>query len=126
MDDYDYMENYFSGAISPEEMKRFDEKIQNDPAFAEDVAFYCISVQEIKNQVAEEKKKRFKEIYNQLPAINNAGKVIKLPVRKSLSFIAAAAVFILAIASYLFFKPVSPVQLADKYIGATFKTLPVG
>ena len=65
MDDYDNMENYFSGALAPEEMKQFDEKIQNDPAFAEEVAFYCMSVQAVKNQLAEEKKKRLKEIYKE-------------------------------------------------------------
>jgi tetratricopeptide (TPR) repeat protein len=122
MDDYDYMENYFSGVLSPEEMKQFDEKIQNDPAFAEDVAFYCISVQEIKNQVAEEKKKRFKEIYKEQ---NN--KVTKeQPVRRLWPYLSAAAVIVaLVLGFYLFQSKTTPAQMADNYMQEKLQQLSV-
>jgi tetratricopeptide (TPR) repeat protein len=123
MDDYDYMENYFSGALSPEEMKQFDEKIQNDPAFAEDVAFYCISVQEIKNQVAEEKKKRFKEIYKEQ---NNKKTVKEQPVRKLWPYISAAAIIIaLVLGFYLFLSKTTPTQMADTYVHEKFEQMSV-
>ena len=104
-------------------MKQFDEKIQQNPVFAEQVAFYCITIQEIKKQVAEEKKQRFRKIYNQ----RNNNKVTGMPlVRKWWPYIAAAAVLAGIIFGLLIFnKPVDSTLLADQYIQAHFQTLPV-
>ena len=121
MDDYNYMDDYFKGTLSPEEMKRFDQKIQQDPAFAEDLAFYCGTMQEIKNQVEEEKKERFRNLYKQ-------GKTSRpvVPIRRVWPYIAAAAILAgVVFGLFIFTKPADLHQLADQYIDQHFQTLSV-
>jgi tetratricopeptide (TPR) repeat protein len=119
MDDYNYIDNYFKGMLPPEEMKRFDQKIQEDPAFAENIAFYCSTMQEIKNQVAENKKQRFREMYDKanLPARPGL-------VRRFWPYLAAAAVIGVVFLVLMFTKP-APAEMADQYVRQHFQNLPV-
>ena len=115
-----YIEDYFTGRLSPQEKQEFENKCTSDPAFAGEVAFY-ISVRDKMNQeLQDQKKKEFDELYSQL---NRQQKPI---IRKLYPYIAAAAAcLILFIGWRLFFQPPSMQDLADSYIHANLKTLGV-
>jgi tetratricopeptide (TPR) repeat protein len=122
MDDYEYISNYFKGVLSPEERIQFDRKIQDDPAFAEDVAFYCSSMQEIKDQLAEEKKKRFREIYKE-EEVRKENKTPVIFMKRWWSKVAVAAAVVAA--SMLWWLQPTAMELADKYIKDNFSELRV-
>jgi tetratricopeptide (TPR) repeat protein len=121
-DSLEYIDNYFQGKFLPEEKKLFEQRIAEDPAFAEEVAFYLSARQVGKEHLAEEKKKRFKELYEQ----NNLSGANKTPARKFWPWLAAAAVIAgIVFGLVLFMKPSSPQQLADQYIHQNLQTLHV-
>jgi tetratricopeptide (TPR) repeat protein len=118
----EYIDQYFQGTPLPEETSEFERRITEDPVFAEEVAFYLSARRILKEQAAEEKKSRFREIYAQ----NSLAPVIQKPVRNLWPYIAAAAMVVGLIFSwYLFIKPTPLQQLADNYITQNFGTLGV-
>jgi tetratricopeptide (TPR) repeat protein len=123
MQSLEYIDNYFKGALSAEEITQFEKRILNDHAFAEEVAFYCNVMQAAKDQLTEERKQRFREIYSQRETAS-AGTV---PViRRMRPFIAAAAVIAaLVFGWYLFMQQPSPNSMADEFIRKDLKDLPV-
>jgi len=52
-DSLEYIDNYFQGKSLPEEKKLFEQRIAEDPAFAEEVAFYLSAQQIGKEHLAE-------------------------------------------------------------------------
>jgi hypothetical protein len=122
MDNLEYIDTYFKGELPSGQEEVFDQRVLQDPAFAEEVAFYLSSVQAARNELAADSKKRFRELYNSGDRSQHAK-----PVRKLWIYIAAAAVVCGVIFSlYFLLSPVaSPRQLADQYILEKFKTLGV-
>jgi tetratricopeptide (TPR) repeat protein len=125
MSELAYIESYFKGELPTEELKKFEQRISDNPAFAEEVAFYCSSMHLVKNQLADEKKKQFSRIYEESKILKNQTKPAL--VKRLWPYIAAAAIVAgLIFSFYMFSKPPSPQQLADKYIRQNFgKELPV-
>lgn len=81
----------------------FGEKIESDPAFAEEVVFYLSALQAFREQLEAGKKQRYREIYQKHEASGNSKKVIKL-----VSYLAAVAVVAgIVFGLYFFTKPVS-------------------
>lgn len=120
----DYIDHYFQGAQRPEEITEFERRISEDPAFAEEVAFYLSAKQALKEELAEKKKSRFKEIYARTDPDSFLQK--EKPVRRLWPYMAAAAMVAgLIVCWYLFIKPASPQQLAENYISQNFETLGV-
>src|SRR5258708_31546600 len=114
MDSLEYIDGYFNGEFSPEETRQFEKRIQDDPMFAEKVAFHVSAYIGFKEDDAVERKRRFREMYRQ--TISQA-KARRAEVRRFLSAIAAAALFAgIALCWYLFFNPVAAPRLADQYI----------
>jgi tetratricopeptide (TPR) repeat protein len=123
MDNLEYIDRFFKGELSPEEKLKFEQRIEEDPAFAEEVAFYAGALQATKDELAEEKKKKFREIYQQ----DKHHIITPKPIRKLWPYMAAAAIVVgILIGAFLLFKSSSsPQQLADNYINEKLKTLPV-
>ncbi|HLY71694.1 MAG TPA: hypothetical protein VKR53_18300 [Puia sp.] len=120
MGNLEYIESYFCNELSPGERVQFEQKIINDKVFAEEVAFYCSAKQMIKNELDSEKKEQFRKIYQQ----TNASHQSKINATKIwLLSASAAAIVAIVFGWYLFEKPVSTPQLADKYILEHFQTL---
>lgn len=120
MADLIYIENYFKGEFTQKDNGEFEQKIKDDPAFAEEVAFYCSAMQVIKDQSAEEKKKRFRKLYEETKQLRP---VKSLGIRKIWPYIAAAAVITGVIFGlYMYYKPTSLQQVADQYISQHFDT----
>ena len=40
MDNLDYIESYFTNVLAPDQAREFEKRIESDPVFAEEVAFY--------------------------------------------------------------------------------------
>ena len=114
MPDLTYIDKYFKKELTQEEITEFERKINDDPLFAEEVAFYYSAMQAINDQLAEEKKKQFRKIYDEgkLRSSSKPAVIKKL----SVYIAAAAAVVVLIIGWYLFARPSSIQQLADRYI----------
>ena len=122
MENLEFIENYFKGINDDAQRNLFEKKIIEDPSFAEEVAFYISANSVIQQQVQEEKKQRFREIYNKQKVIS-----IKQPVRNAWRYLAAASVLIaVLVVAWLFTANKNlPQQLADNYIQQNFKNLSV-
>lgn len=123
---YDYIDNYFKGVLSAQETSQFEKRIAEDPAFAEQVAFYLNALQVAREEQAEEKKKRFREIYWSSDTAESRKAANPGIVRKLRTYIGiAAGVAGLIFGLYIFTKPESPKQLADRYVQQHLQTLGV-
>ena len=122
MENLEFIENYFKGTNDDAQKKLFEKKVIEDPSFAEEVAFYISANGVMQQQVQEEKKQRFREIYNEQKIIS-----IKQPLRNIWRYMAAASVIIVVlVVAWLFTgNKNSPQQLADTYIQQNFKNLSV-
>lgn len=119
----EYIDRFISGELSPEECRQFEQTILQDAAFAEEVAFYLNAKQAARLAMLEEKKNRFREIYEQ----QKKNTRIRLPVKKLWQYAVAAAVTLGLIAGawFYFSAPRLPVQLADEYIETHINKLSV-
>jgi tetratricopeptide (TPR) repeat protein len=110
-DSLHYIDSYIKGEFSAEEQRIFEDRIINDPQFAEEVAFYVTSVDLLKKDIADRKKISFREIYE-------AKKESSTPVRNMRPWYWAAAAVIAGLAIGIFFLNSfgSPDKIADKYI----------
>jgi tetratricopeptide (TPR) repeat protein len=120
MENTEYIERHFNNELSAEEKIQFEQKIIDDKDFAQEVAFYYSVHQIAKNESAIEKKKRFKEIYEQQNSSSQKTGVIK---RMRIYVASAAAILAIVFSLYLFNKSASPQQLANEYIKQNFQTL---
>jgi len=123
----DYIEAYFTGALSTEERQEFEKRIEMNKDFAAEVAFYLSAKQVLKEEVIREKKEWFRQLAAENAALSDArkpGQVRKMWVYRVAA--AAAVISVIFFSWYLFVqKPGSPTQLADKYIRDSFQTLGV-
>ena len=119
------IEAYFNEELSAEKKSEFEQRIINDPAFAEETAFYLSSMRAAAVEL-EESRSKFKEIYQQYKQENPAAVRRVAPLRKLWPWVAAAAVLAGVIFGWsTFFQPGSPSELADKYIKDNFQNLAV-
>lgn len=122
MDNMEYIESYFKGNNPAEQKLRFENKILNDPGFADEVAFYISAKGVMTQELYEEKKQRFREMYESHKVI-----AMKPRVRSLWKYMAAASVIIAAflLTWFLSVNSSSPHQLADKYVQQNLATLNV-
>ena len=117
--DLEYIDDYFGGRMPPIEKAQFEQKVLEDPNFAEDVTFYLTTRQVAMDQSKEEKKGLFWEMYRKGNPVQTgrAAKGLWPSIAVAASFLA----FLIAL--YLFTRPASQKQLADQYIQQHFQTL---
>lgn len=122
MDTLIYIDNYFTGKPSDTAKEEFQKRIISNPEFAEEVSFY-LSAKQIGTANSNE---RFRELYAELKRDNAIADERPVILRKLWPFLAAAAVItVIVIGWAIFFRPVSSVNLADKYIRENFQSLGV-
>lgn len=120
-DDLEYIDNYFSKALTQEENRQFEQRIIEDPDFAGEVAFYAAALQ----TALEDKKDRFRQLYHELTPEQ---KTPPAPprIKRLFPYLAAAAILMLLVMGWLLFiQPGSPQKLAESYIGSHWQTLPL-
>jgi tetratricopeptide (TPR) repeat protein len=126
MESFDMIEAYFDGEVSPEEASRFDQRIQEDPEFAEEVADYLGALAALRAANGEERKERFRELYRQGAGTERRGVARRMNSRRWVAFSAAAVVLgMLALAWLLYLRPGNAAQLADRYIRQNLASLPL-
>jgi tetratricopeptide (TPR) repeat protein len=126
LDTLDYIDQYFSSGHSPGNKEAFEKRMTDDPAFAEEVAFYLTTKQIAGEQQENERRERFKELYRQYQQDNNLRIRRKTYLQKSWPWLAAAAVIaIIVFGSVFYFNTASPRQLADKFVQERFENLGV-
>jgi len=115
MQDLQYIDDYFKGALPQAETGRFEQRILTEPPFAEAVSFYCMAVQAARQELAPEKKKRFRELYQQYNMA--AQRPQPSLVRRLIPYAAAAAVLTALVVCWLFWmRSVPPQQMATEYL----------
>jgi tetratricopeptide (TPR) repeat protein len=136
MDYSELIDDFFTGSPDPEQVRAFEKRIESDPAFAEEVAFY-LSTHTMAREVSQsEKKQQFRNLYLKNQSEETSSLRItdyttplqsrKTPVRKLIYFItAAAAVAGIIFGVYTQVQPVSPQQLAKNYEQEHLKMLGV-
>jgi hypothetical protein len=107
MNSLEYIDDYFKGAMPPEETRTFEQKIESDPAFAEEVAFYLSATGVLKQHADAARKERFRNLQ---PV------ALVRPMRRW--YIAsAAAVVVVAVSVFLLFnRQPGMQQLATSYV----------
>ena len=114
------IDDFSRGELSAEDLRLFDQRVIDDPAFAGDVAFYLGAVSAIRSDVNEERKARFRKLYEQDK--NQQQK----PAKVLMPYLAAAAVIgLISIVIFLFYPVSSPDKLASKYIDENLSVLGV-
>ena len=123
-DNLEYIDNYFKKELTPDQSGQFEQRITDDPVFAEEVAFYLSTKEALEVLLAADKKERFRAVYNN--RIVEAPVVRMNPIRKLWPYIASAVVTIVLVARFVFFNiAVSPIKLADEYMRDNFQNLGV-
>jgi tetratricopeptide (TPR) repeat protein len=118
--EFEYIDSYFKGLLSDEEMKIFDQKIISEPDFAEDVAFYLTAQNAARDLAHKEKISRFRQL--QPSPTERPGRVIKVWA----PYAAAAAVIgAIALIAVFYFNNPSPANLAHEYVEKNFADLSV-
>src|SRR5688500_3450279 len=111
MESLDYIDSYFKGELTPDEVRQFELRIEQDPVFAQDVAFYVSASGILKDASRETMKQRFRELEQMQPV-----KIKQSPVRKLVYWVAAAAVTIGVMIGIFLWQPSSPEKLADEFV----------
>ena len=126
-DNLQYIDAYFQQMLNAEQIRQFEQKIAEDPEFADEVAFYLAAKQSSKAAADQEKKERFRQLLSQqAPVINiDRGRTVTRVWMYRVS--AAAAVIVCLFLAWYFFmgNSASPQQMAEKYVDENFKTLGV-
>lgn len=121
----EYIDDYFKAADKSLLSRQFDQKLQEDPSFAEEVAFYLTTVHVLKEQIKAEKLQRFRTIWQQQRE-QPVTAPKKAPVIRILAYSAiAAAVVGITLMITVWLLPGSKQQMADGYIQQRLNTLGV-
>jgi tetratricopeptide (TPR) repeat protein len=123
MESLETIDDYFKGLLTEEQKISFEQRIQSDPAFAEEVAFYVSAGALLKEELEAEKKVRFRELYEQSKTGASPGKTTV--IRRFGLFAAAAAVLLALGLWWLSAGQANPEKLADRYIKEQLQDLPV-
>ena len=113
-DTIDYIDDYFTGALSDVERKEFETRCTTDEAFASEVAFYVSARHSVRNTLLQQKKEQWREEdkTGQMTVVKSSKKPAVL---RWISYAAAACVVFIIAGYFLFFQP-TPQRLAEKYL----------
>lgn len=114
----EHIEDYFQNKLSTEQRVAFEKRITEDESFAGEVAFYMQAREALAEELAIEKKKRFRSIYT--PVATQKRSI----VRRLAPYMSAAAVLILVVGIFMF-RQDSYSDLANKYIRDQLTQQPV-
>ena len=116
MDNLDYIDSYFTDEPDKDRTTAFEKRIESDPAFAEEVAFYLNARNAAGEFYQTERKTHLREIYQKSLSQGNLKPGGTPVVRRLIYYIAAAAVVTgIIFGINIFTKSASPQELAGRY-----------
>jgi len=123
-----YIDDFFRGTPGPDEKKEFEKRLQEDPAFAEEVAFYVATINVLKEDAHADRRERFRNFRSVAPAEDVEEDIKVKPMRNSrrLSWMYAAAasmLILLTVGWWVFGNRETPQEMCDNYINKEFKEL---
>ena len=121
-EEFEYIERYFEGKFSPNEVQELEKRIEEDPELAEQMAFYISTLRAVQNNPAQQTKERFRKIFDENARSNMIAKPV---VRRMWPYAVAAAVAAVVVMLVIFYPSHSSSRLADQYISSHLQTLPV-
>ncbi|HYE53441.1 MAG TPA: tetratricopeptide repeat protein [Chitinophagaceae bacterium] len=108
---FDYIERYFNNELPVAEREAFEKRCETDIEFAEAVSFYISARQGLKQELNEQRRQNFNELYHELQRKQTP----VVSMRKWVAYAAAACILVFAGWFFLLKSP-STKQLADNYI----------
>lgn len=119
---WEYIEAYFTQALSSDERKSFEVRCERDESFAREVAFYLTARSAARELVIEKKQKTFDDDKTEEKQTAKAVPVKKIMLHKWIPY-AAAACILLFVAVYFIIGSPAPQNLAGRYIKENYTTL---
>jgi hypothetical protein len=116
-----YIDDYFKGTDTASQNKQFEQRLLDDPGFAEEVAFYLTTQRLLQEEARTEKIERFKKLYEEQPPTLQ----VVRPSRRIWNYVAAAAVLFGILFTLNLLIPPSKQQMADSYISQELNDLGV-
>src|SRR4030095_2561515 len=125
-----YIDDFFRGSPGPMEKQEFEKRLKEDPAFAEEVAFYVATINVLREDVKDERRERYRNIKSIAPVEDSEeetnGKPMRNSRRLSWMYAAAASVLILLTVGWFFFGNRStPQEMCDRFVKEKFSELDV-
>ncbi|HMH20306.1 MAG TPA: hypothetical protein VK563_00950 [Puia sp.] len=121
MDSTEYIDGFFNGSPDDEQKKQFERRIASDPSFAEEVAFYIGTSSLLKGQLDQEKKLRFRELFEQAKKDDRIVRPLR-SIRPWRISVAAAVLLMVAGLWWVFLRQTGTEQLANEYIRQELQT----
>lgn len=119
----DHIDNYFNNALSPEERAAFEQRCLDDERFAEEVAWYIASRQQVQQELDEQRKERWQRLETESRQEQGVAKVVS--IKKWLGW-AVATACIVAITFMLWTSPENNLRKdAGRYIADNLQTISV-
>jgi tetratricopeptide (TPR) repeat protein len=121
METIEYIDSYFQQTMNADERKIFEKKCEEDNLFAQEVAFYIMTLESLREELLQQKQSawRNKSIIEDLPFIPT----LKKSFTSRWIAYAAAACLVLAASVYFFETNPSPKKLAENYIKTNYSNL---
>ncbi|MBE7177596.1 MAG: tetratricopeptide repeat protein [Mucilaginibacter polytrichastri] len=117
-DSLNEIDAYFGGELDAAGKREFEQRCQDDPDFAAEVALYIGMRNGLRAELRARKKAELESSPQPLPL----AQPVRIVTLRRAAFLAAACVLI--VASWFFFiRPVSPQKMAGRYIAAHLTTL---
>ncbi len=114
-DTIDYIDDYFTGALSDSERSEFEARCSSDEIFASEVAFYVSARHKVRDVLLAQKKENWTQKDATIQTMKVAQPSKKSGIVKWISYAAAACVIFILAAYFLFLQP-TPQRLAARYI----------
>jgi tetratricopeptide (TPR) repeat protein len=118
-DSINYIDNYFTGALSDDEKTDFEQKCAADQSFAKEVAEYISMRDAINGYLQQQKREDFATLYQELSTPSKLAKIILL---KRIAYLAAACI-LLTIGWFSFLRHSKSQLIATNYISGNLNTL---
>lgn len=120
-----YIDDYFAGALTDEEKRLFEKRIETDEVFAEQVALYISARQSIYDELLTQKKQQWNA--GNAPILSKSAEAERGTVRRKMVFLigTAVAASVLLYFGWKSFSEPKPEQLADSYINQHFNTISI-
>ena len=118
-DSINYIDNYFTGALSDDEKADFEQRCTADKSFAKEVAEYISMRDAVNEYLKQQKREDFDTLYQELYTPAHSTKIVVL---KRIAYLAAACI-LLTIGWFSFLRHSKSRLIADNYISGNLNTL---